>query len=364
MHIVLSTVFRVELGLDTLQIGLVASIPLLVQAVLTIPSGFLADRIDRLKMIAASLVLSAIGGVLMAQVASVPLLVVFVSLFAISSTLIHPPALSAVGDLVTPTVRGRALGLFGSAGTLGIALGPITLSVFLGTLGWRAVYLLWSVPAFVLAAVVLLVDLGTPATRVATRRDAKLSAELQVLLNLSLVLLLVILGARSMSGNAVTTYINLYFVDTWQVATATASLIFGLRPLIGMFAAPIGGVMVDKVGEKRWIAVGLIAQIVSLAFIALASTLTWLLLSYLLYSFFGLMEMPAVQSLIAKYVPTGGRGLAFSLSFLPGTVMGAISPVMAAFIVDSWGLWYVFPFALACLGAAIVLFALLWRRPD
>jgi MFS family permease len=175
---------------------------------------------------------------------------------------------------------------------------------------------------------------------------------------------LVILGARSMSGNAITTYITPYFVDTWQVAPATASLIFGIRPLIGMFAAPTGGVMVDKVGEKRWIAVCLVAQTVSLAVIALAPTLSWFLLSYLLYAFFGLMEMPAVQSLIAKYVPTGGRGLAFSLSFLPGTVMGAISPVMAAFIVDSWGLWYVFPFALACLGAAIVLFALLWRRAD
>jgi MFS family permease len=122
--------------------------------------------------------------------------------------------------------------------------------------------------------------------------------------------------------------------------------------------------MVDKVGEKQWIAVGLVAQIVSLSIIAFAPTLTWLLLSYLLYAFFGLMEMPAVQSLIAKYVPTGGRGLAFSLSFLPGTVMGAISPVMAAFIVDSWGLWYVFPLALVFLGAAVVLFGLLWRRAD
>jgi MFS family permease len=364
MHIALIPVFRVELGLDTLQIGLMASIPLLVQAVFTIPCSFLADRIDRLKMIAASLALSAVGGVLMAQVPSVPLLVVFVSLFALSSTLIHPPALSAVGDLVTPTVRERALGLFGSAGTLGIALGPITLSVFLGTLGWRAVYLLWSVPAFVLAVLVLLVDLGTPATQVASRRDVKLSAELQVLLNLSLTLLLVILGMRSMSGSAVTTYITPYFVDTWQAEWATASLIFGVRPLIGMFAAPFGGVMVDKVGEKQWIAVGLVAQIVSLSIIAFAPTLTWLLLSYLLYAFFGLMEMPAVQSLISRYVPTGGRGLAFSLSFLPGTVMGAISPVMAAFIVDSWGLWYVFPLALTFLGAAVVLFGLLWRRAD
>ena len=159
MPIALITTFHAELGIDTLQIGLMASIPLLIQAVLTIPSGFLADRIDRLKIIAASLALSAVGGILMAQVTSVALLIVVVSLFAISSTLFHPPALSTVGDLVTPTVLGRTLGFFGSAGTLGIALGPITLSVFLDTLGWRAVYLLWSIPAFILAALVLLVQL-------------------------------------------------------------------------------------------------------------------------------------------------------------------------------------------------------------
>ena len=120
--------------------------------------------------------------------------------------------------------------------------------------------------------------------------------------------------------------------------------------------------MVDRIGEKRWIALGFTAQACGLAVIAVVPSLTGIVFSYLFYAFFGLMEMPAIQFLLAKLVPTSGRGLAFSLSFIPSTLMGAVAPVLTAFIVDGWGIWTIFPFAIGLLIIAITLLGLLWQR--
>ncbi len=360
MHIALIPVFRDEFSLDTVTIGLFASIPLLIQAIFTIPGGLLADRFDRVKMIAFSLGLSAVGGVLIAFTNSVPLIILYTSCFLISATLLHPPALSAVGDLVSSRVRGKALGVFNSAGAFGISLGPIALSILLGVWGWRPVYLLWSIPAFLIPW--LLFRLRLPRSELRSRSPEDSSSNFQILRNASLVILLAILGARAVAGNVLNTYITPYFVDVWSIDHATASLIFGIRPLMAFFASPLGGAMVDRISEKIWMAIGLIAQIISICVIAFSPSLTWIIIGYLLNSFFGTMEMPAVQSLIARLTPQQGRGFAFSLSFLPGTLTGAVAPIAAAFLVAAWGLWYIFPLALVMLVCGLGLLSGFWRR--
>jgi FSR family fosmidomycin resistance protein-like MFS transporter len=345
------------------MIGVLASIPLLIQAVSTIPAGLLADRVDRFQMIAVSLIVSALGGILMSQVDRFALFIVFISFFSLSAGLLHPPALSTVGELVSRKTRGKALGFFGSAGTLGIALGPISLSFLITFIGWRHVYLMWSVPALLLIPLVLLHKFEKPSKVKEEQRENRGSTELMAILgNSGLVLLLAILAARAVSGTALNTYITPYFVDEWKLAPATASLIFGLRPLVGIFAAPFGGVMADKIGERRWIAVGLVSQIVTLLVMAFSNSLPWIILAYVSYAFFGLMEMPAVQALITRLIPTGGRGLAFSLSLLPHTLTGAFSPILAAHVVEAWGISSIFLFALMVLFVATALLKFLWKR--
>ncbi|MDQ1279306.1 MAG: hypothetical protein QG670_566 [Thermoproteota archaeon] len=361
MHIALIPILRAELGLDTVTIGALASIPLLIQAVFTIPSGLLADRINRQRLISVSLLLSAFGGIMMTFANSAQQLILFVCLFSVASTLIHPPALSVIGDFATAKNRGKILGFFGSAGTLGIALGPLTLSLLLNTVGWRQVYLLWSIPALLMLP--LIFRLKIEATdRPEKRQDEKSSTDLHILRNISLILLFVLMGTRSMGGNAINTYITPYFVDQLRIEPATAILIFGLNPLMGVFASSISGIAVDRIKERKWLALSFVLQIISLLAVALSANLSVTISGYLCYAFFGLMEMPAEQSIITKLIPRGGRGLAFSLSFLPSTIAGSFSPIFVAFVVGGWGIWFIFPYALTMLAMTTLILAFLWKR--
>ncbi|MCJ7770243.1 MFS transporter [Candidatus Bathyarchaeota archaeon] len=363
MHIGLIPILRVELGLDTLAIGFMASIPLLIQAVLTIPGGLLADRINPSRLIPVGLFISGIGGIMMMWVNSVTLLILFVSLFSISSALIHPAALSVVSNLVSTKARGKALGFFGSAGTLGIALGPISLSFLVNAFGWRLVYLMWSIPLLLVPTVILKLKLKkTSGIEEKTVRRESTSSEFHILRNLTLILILAIMGVRSIGGNAINTYITPYFVDGLRIGSELAIFIFGLNPLMGIFASSTGGVMVDRIGERRWLAISSISQIVFLLVAAFTAYLPFVIVGYLCYSFFGYMEMPAEQLMIVKLTPKGGRGLAYSLSFLPSTIVGSFSPILVALIVEAFGIWQIFPFAIAMFALAITILGSIWKR--
>jgi len=363
MHIALIPILRPELGLDALAIGLIASIPLVVQGLLTIPGGLLADRVPRLRMIAAGLAASTAGGFLMTLANTVPLLIAFTCLFSVSSTLLHPPALSAVSDLIPNRIRGKAFGFFGAAGTFGIALGPISLSFLLDIIGWRNVYMLWSIVSAAVSVLFLRFGLaGIRKEKSSVPESRGSSQSMRLFMNITLILMLVIMAARSFGGNAVNTYITTYFVDVLKIEAETAILLFGMSPLVGALASSVGGVMVDRTGGKMWFALGFMMQITSLLVVAFSPIIPLVLATYLLYSFFGSMEMPAEQYIIAELVPNTGRGLAFSLSFLPGTLVGSIAPVLLAFVIVGSGIWYIFPFAVAMFSSALVILGLLWKR--
>ena len=370
MHIALIPILRTELSLDTLTIGLIAAIPLLTQGVFTIPGGLIADRVNRLQLIAVGLLISGVTGILMSGANNVLQLMVFASMFHISSTLLHPPALSVVGGLVPPNIggkdlgRGKLLGFFGSAGTLGIALGPITLAFLVGTVGWRAVYLMWSIPAIIIPALILRLKLGKTHTSEENHPKKKISTEFHVFRNIGIVLVLTQMGVRSMGGQAISTYISSYFVDRLMIEPSFAILLFGMNPLMGVFASSIGGVMVDKFGEKIWLFLGFISQIISLSLVAFIPDITLTIIGYLSYAFFGIMEMPAEQSLLTNLTDRGSLGFVFSLSFLPGSIVGSFGPILVALLINASDIWYIFPYAIAMYFVCIFIIGLLWKRTN
>jgi len=66
------------------------------------------------------------------------------------------------------------------------------------------------------------------------------------------------------------------------------------------------------------------------------------MLFYLAQRFFGILEMPAGSAITARLSPPRQRGMGFALSSLPGSLVGAVAPIVAAFIADSYGTYPIF----------------------
>ncbi len=136
IHTALFPVLREEFSLSLQQLGLIAAIPLVCEAILYIPAGLISDRIGSKAMIFLSLMVAEAGAIAVTLSFNSVALTVALSLAIVNTTIYHPPAYSFTANLFSKRDVSKALGILGAGGTLGMALGPIALTLFMSYLNW------------------------------------------------------------------------------------------------------------------------------------------------------------------------------------------------------------------------------------
>jgi MFS family permease len=354
---------REEFSFSIQQLGLIAAIPPLVQALLSIPCGLLTDRIGSKRMLLASLALAVLGSILAASSRDPVMLIIAVCLVYVNTTIYHPASYSFTTRLFSRRDRSKALGIHGAGGTFGVALGPLTLSVFLGVLGltWRHVYLFWAVPIGLSALLVLRVrEIEADYVPVEDQGAEAAGSDAKTLFTLSLVLFLIYTSFRTVAQQIVGTFMPLFIVDDKGFTVEQMSLIYGSTSLTGLVSAPIGGVLASKFGAKRWLAVSIVTSMAALALLPAAPGGLAFVAIYMAYGFSGTLGMAARSTLVANLTPRSQRGVGYALLFLPGSIMGAISPVIAAWLIENYGMRHLFPISIgiAIVGLLVLVFGI------
>ena len=255
IHTAIFSLLREEFSLSLKQLGIIAAIPPLCKAIFTIPAGLLSDRLGSKRMLLASSAV-AIAGALLASTANSPLVFILaISMVYINSTIYHPASYSYTANAFTDKERPKAMGLHGAGGNLGHATGPLAVSVLIGVLafGWRQVYLILTVP--ILIGVVMVLRLKDEPRDRAEVIDEPVDegggGDITSLLTTNMVMFLLFRALASMGMSMISSFFVLYLMDVRGLTLALASLIFSSRMLLGLVAAPVGGFMASRFGEKR-----------------------------------------------------------------------------------------------------------------
>ena len=357
IHLALFPTIRDEFNLSLQQLGIIAAIPPLCQALLSIPTGLLSDRFGSKKMILVSLFVAAVGSFLASRTLNPLMLTAAISLVYINTTIYHPASYSFTTRLFRPQDRSKALGIHGAGGTLGMAIGPISAGILMGifAFGWRQVYFFWIIPILLGVVAVLLirfepkVDAGEQASTLDETRTGSGS-----MFTLSFILFLVFLAVRNMGGRIVSPFLTIYLVDEKGLSETFAELILGAASLVGLVAAPIGGFLAYRFGEKPWLLVALSMAYVFLGLAVFLPGVASFILLYISYSFCNFLGMAANSAIMASLSTSRKRGLGYALFFLPGSIVGAVGPVVAAQIAGSFGLHSIFIAALAVFSMGLV----------
>lgn len=140
-----------SLHIGNTKIGLLNSVALLVGAVTVIPVGLLVDRVRRIPMLAASIVLWSVTTLLGALAHSYSsLLLSRVGLGAVAATA-GPAIASLTGDYFPSRERGRIYGYILSGEIAGAAAGFLVSGTIASAFSWRVAFALLALPGFFLA---------------------------------------------------------------------------------------------------------------------------------------------------------------------------------------------------------------------
>lgn len=338
-----------EFSLTIQQLALLAAIPHLFDTLLSIPAGLLTDKVGSKRMLLVSMSFAVFGSLLAALSFSPVMLVAAATLAYLNTTVYHPASYSFTTRLFNTRGRPKALGVHGAGGNFGMALGPITLGLF-GLLGltWRHVYLFWVLPiALGTLLVFRLMEIGSKNGSDDRNSEGKTTTEGSTsLLTMGIVMFLAYTSIRTAAGQIVGTFMPLFMVEEKGLTVEQMGFVYGSLPLTGLISAPMGGFLASRFGPKRWLVASILMSEVLLALVWLAPSTTLFIILYVANGFVGTLGMAARSSIVANLTPSSRRGVGYALLFLPGSVMGAISPIFATNIITILGMQGLFPISI------------------
>ena len=366
-----------ELGLSFSQIGFIMSCQYIAGAVANVPGGVLVDTVGRKGLLmAVSLFWVGFPYLLMSFTHSYVMLIMCVVMVGVGNSLWHPTAIPTLAQRY-PERKGLVLSLHGMGGNVGDALAPLVVGALLAIFSWREVVVLNVVPGLVMS-LLLLACLGSMTlTRKARPAGAAsptnaepgqslanyLQSLRELMRNKSLVLLSTSGAFRSMTQNALLTFLPLFLAREMGYSPWHIGLAMSVLQVAGLAAAPLAGHLSDRLG-RRSVTMGSMAMTaVVLVFMAVAGNSKAFVFFIAVLGFFLYAIRPVLQAWLLDATPRHMGGSSVGILFGAQSLGASIAPLIGGFIADHLGLSATFYFLAATIVAAN-LFILLMPRGE
>jgi MFS family permease len=350
-----------ELGLSYSQIGLIMTCQYIAGAVANIPGGVLVDTVGRKGVLmATSLFWVGFPYLLMGFTHSYLMLLNCVALVGFGNSLWHPTAIPTLARRF-PERKGLVLSLHGMGGNVGDAIAPIVVGALLATLSWRQVVVLNVVPGVVISLLIF-VFLGTLQLG-GSKHQASGEAHTQSLReyfrgvpalfrNRGLILLSTSSAFRSMTQNALLTFLPVYLAYEMGYSPFWVGACMFALQTAGFAAAPVAGHLSDRMGRKSVMMTSMAMTAVVLVFMALAGKSLAFVAFVAVLGFFLYAIRPVLQAWLLETTPKNMGGTSIGVLFGAQALGSSIGPLLGGVVADRFGLPATFTFLAVTIVAA------------
>lgn len=353
-----------ELGLSYGQIGLIMTCQYIAGAVANVPGGALVDTVGRKGLLmAVSLFWVGFPYLLMGFTHSYLMLLACVALVGFGNSLWHPTAIPTLARSF-PERKGLVLSLHGMGGNVGDALAPIVVGSLLSILTWREVVTLNVVPG-VVVALALLVFLGTlrlGGKRPTAAHDGHvqsfgeyLRALAPLLRNRSLIMLSTSSAFRSMTQNALLTFLPVYLAYEMGYSPFWIGVSLFALQAAGFAASPLAGHLSDRMGRRGVMMTSMAMTVVVLLMMVVAGKSFAFVVLVAVLGFFLYAIRPVMQAWLLETTPKNMGGTSIGVLFGAQALGSSVSPLLAGLVADRYGLGATFYFLAATIVIANVM---------
>ncbi|HUX06299.1 MAG TPA: MFS transporter [Acidobacteriota bacterium] len=357
-----------ELGASITAIGFVGTLSYFLFGLGALPAGFVSDAVGARRVLAICAAGLAVANLVLAFSPDPFWAMAGLGLMGLSGSVYHPAGLGLISRNVRQT--GLAMGIHGTFGNIGLAMGPLIAGFVAAAFGWRWAYLWTAVPLALLSFIFFTTrfrDVGEDHKHLQPDPPKRFAKGL-------LLMLLVVIVLQSLSGFIYRSSITFMPAHAAQVVggwfsgldpTSRGGLLTGIIFLTGAVGQFLAGTLSAKIRTETLQFVIAIAVVPLLAGLG-AFTGMPMLGTGMAYAFFFFGMQPLGNALVAKYSPEGLRGRSYGFSFFLSFGIGAFGSGFAGFVGETqgFGSLYLWLALIACLSAALaaVILALAVRR--
>ena len=334
-----------EFGVGLFFLGVLANIAGFAFGLASLPAGFLADRIGERRLLMIFCLGSGVASIAVGLSPNIYVLGVALAVLGLVLGIYHPVGAAFVARATK--YRGMAFGYLGVSGNLGIALGPILAGAIASTLGWRVPYLIFAVPALLMAGLLYsFARTEIPSVSEATIKMDTGKTHLRLLI-LPLVLIFIASAMNGFVYRGLVTFLPLYLsqrlhftffhLDSMVLAGSFTSIAL----IFGVFGQFLGGYLSER---KRREVLALIVAVVAAPLLLLMgkSEGLILMLAAIIFAFSHFMGQPIYNNLIADYSPASWRGRSYGIVYFCTFGLGSFSATLLGYTAEQLGTNWVF----------------------
>jgi len=341
-----------EFSLGYLGLGVINNIMVFAYGLGALPGGMIYNRFGPKKLYLFCFLGSAAASLMLALSPNVVFFTVGLAILGSSGSVYHPMA----NSLITSKVKeyGKALGIHGAAGNIGLATAPFLAGLIGSQWGWRAAYFLLAFPGVAVSIWSFFIDMSVGGKeakenpqRGSARAPISRTRNFWIFFSLPLVLIYLVNMLHSFCFHGAITFLPTYMAQrtnfqilSWD-SVAIGGMLSGLALFMGVFGQYTGGVLGQRPHLERNL---LIISAMGFPFVLAMSFTTdvLLFLMALFYFFANFCLQPMTNVFLAQYTTLQMRGMAFGIFFFAAFALGSLASSFSGFLAEAFGLQSVF----------------------
>jgi len=333
---------------------------------ISIPSGWLIDRLGRRVVLIGGPVLTSAIALLVALASSFPELLVLRFFDGCAAQMWLMGRLAGISYSAAPAQRGRLVSWMFAMNGVGNLTGPVLGGFIASAWGPRAPFVAFAVLALLALIPTFALAEDTPRRGDADRKIAPRALSLRQIVMPRLVYFGVALFAGLTRGPSQAGLLHLYAAFAYHLGPKAIGYLASSAAVLSLPIGFASGWMMDRFGRKRTMVPGFVG--VSAAMCALAASaflhlaLPWYVALYLIGVALQALTGGSIQTVGADVAPPEARGTFLGIWRFTGQGGNALSPIL--FAVLAQGLNYGTAFLFIAASAASVAFLLIRHVPE
>jgi MFS family permease len=323
-------IYLMQLGASVSQVGLVFTLAALVPIVLQILGGWLSDIVGRLRVIAYASSVAAMSYLIFLVAPRWEWILAGICLDYVSTSVVSPGFNAYIASQSSEADRGRVFGLSQSLYAIVNVIGPVLGGFLAYRFGFQAMISVALI--FYAIATGLRIWMARTESFEIKSKGPKPSLKLfkaQITPMIAFVfsgsLLTWVWVTETLGDVSYSGIENLYPIYLEEIGRNNLGQIGALNAILGLamvVSSFIAGVLIDKYGERRLIAVGFLLEGVGLWSMTRVTTFPEFVITTSLFGLGSGILLPAYDSFLSKAVPENKQGLIFGFF---GTTLGILS---------------------------------------
>jgi MFS family permease len=307
-----------------------------------IPSGFLADRFGRLKVLLAGYILFGVGTLLSGFAPSFVVFLLIRALTGLGEGTYYGPQYGISSSSIPDKYRGISSALINSGMAVGISLGFISSSYFTFTLhkSWQfTFYLFAGLTVFVAILIGIFIKDDSKRNLILTSTMDKSQLSLKLLFTRNHILTYILIFCSLYGFFGMLTWLPYYLQTVRGLKGTQTGIISSLVPWASIPGAVLFAYMSDKLKNKKPLILFLsLAGAFCQFLIPYAGNYSLMIVGLVVYGLVGKLALdPILISFIAKNTPRHMYARAFSFFNFAGVLSSVFAPYITGYFAEVTG---------------------------